>query len=819
MKVTFTGFGLVGGMFISIIGSSCVNAQVIPDSSLGTDVSESLNHVTITHGNRVGNNLFHSFEQFSIPSNGSAFFDNASDIQNIFSRVTGGSVSQIDGLIQANGSANLFLLNPNGIIFGPNARLNIGGSFVGTTADSINFSDGFIFSTTNTTTPSLLTMSVPIGLQIGQNSGSIEVQGQGHNLLHPPNFLAPVTRDPQLGGLRLFPGQTLALLGNGIKLDAGVLIAESGHIELGSMAAGTVHLNTNTPTWEFGYHSGQSLSDIYLTRAALIDTSGNPGGSIHLQGKDIHIQNSSSVFIQHQGQQRPGSIKINADLLAMSSVLPQKNPSLILSENLSSGYGANIEVSARQLIVQDGGGILSTTYTNGGQGGNITVKSAESIQIIGFSPINFRASSISSPSFPGSGKGGNIAIATKDLLVKEGGAITSLVEGGGSGGNIDITADTISIFGENPGSGGASAIATSTFFGGDGGVININTRQLILRASGVISASTSDTGNAGDLTIYASESVEIDGSNSVLRDHSRITASGQRFRPRYLQNRGLSAFPSGNGGNLTIISPSIKVSNEGYIAAENIGSGNGGYLQIQTDSLLLEQQGQIRTSAASGQGGSLGLTVGDVLLMRHNSLISARAGNNGNGGNITIISPVIVGLENSDIIANAIAGNGGKIQITTQGLLGLEFRNELTPENDISASSQFGLSGTVQINNVGVDPNSGLVELPENVTDPSQQIATGCADAISSSFIATGRGGIPENPTQGVRSDRTWSDIRDISAFPNTPQIQAQTSQSPQLLVQATSWHRNAQGKVELVAISSLTPNPSPLPCTAISQK
>ncbi|AUT04279.1 filamentous hemagglutinin [Nostoc sp. CENA543] len=805
-------------MFISVIGSSCVNAQVIPDSSLGTEVSPGSEHFTITNGQRVGNNLFHSFQQFSIPKDGSAFFDNALDIQNIFSRVTGSSISQIDGLIQTNGSANLFLLNPNGIIFGSNARLNIGGSFVGTTANSINFSDGFIFSTTDTTTPSLLTMSVPIGLQIGQNSGSIEVQGQGHNLLHPPNFLAPVTRDPQLGGLRLLPGQTLALLGNGIQLDAGVLIAESGHIELGSMAVGTINLNTNTPAWEFDYHSGQSLSDISLTRAALIDTSGNPGGSIHLQGKDIHIQNSSSVFIQHQGQQNTGSIKINADLLAMSGALPQKNPSLILSENLGSGYGANIDVSVRQLIVQDGGGILSTTYTNGGKGGNITVNAAESIQIIGFSPINFRASGINSPSFPGGGKGGNIAIATKDLIVQEGGTITSLVEGGGSGGNIDMTADIISLFGENPGSGGASAIATSTFFGGDGGVININTRQLILRASGVISASTSDTGNAGDLTIYASESVEVDGSNSVLRDHSRITASGQRFRPRYLQNRGLSAFPSGNGGNLTIISPTIKVSNEGYIAAENIGSGNGGYLQIQADSLLLEQQGQIRTAAASGQGGSLGLMVGDILLMRHNSLISARAGNNGNGGNITIISPLIVGLENSDIIANAVAGNGGKIQITTQGLLGLEFRDGETPKSDITASSQFGVSGTVQINNVGVDPNSGLVELPENVTDPSQQITTGCSNTNSSSFVATGRGGIPQNPRQEVRSDRTWSDIRNISAFQNTPQIQAQAPIQPQIPIQATSWHRNPQGNIELIADQSPVPVPTTLTCAATPQ-
>lgn len=142
MKVTFTVFGVIGGIVISFVGSSCVNAQVIPDSSLGTDVSQSLDHFTITNGNRVGNNLFHSFQQFSITTNGSALFDNASDVENIFSRVTGSSISHIDGLIQANGSANLFLLNPNGIIFGQNAQLDIGGSFVATTANSVKFADG-----------------------------------------------------------------------------------------------------------------------------------------------------------------------------------------------------------------------------------------------------------------------------------------------------------------------------------------------------------------------------------------------------------------------------------------------------------------------------------------------------------------------------------------------------------------------------------------------------------------------------------------------------------------------------------------------------
>ena len=207
----------------------------------------------------------------------------------------------------------------------------------------------------------------------------------------------------------------------------------------------------------------------------------------------------------------------------------------------------------------------------------------------------------------------------------------------------------------------------------------------------------------------------------------------------------------------------------------------------------------MKAEVNGGEKGNINLNIDESLLLRRESLIKANATSISVGGNININSPVIAGFENSDIIANAMKGNGGNIELTTQGIFGLEFRNELTEESDITASSQFGLSGTVEINNLSIDPSSGIVSLPVKLSDSSQQIATGCTNKAYSSFVATGKGGIPQNPNERVDASLSWSDIRDLSAYQNNNSFLTSISNKP-VIIEATGFIRNSSGEIELVA-------------------
>ena len=293
--ITFRCLLISSSIYLVLSASNSAKAQIVPDSTLPQNsvVTPQEDTIQIEGGTRAGDNLFHSFEQFSVPTNNTAYLKNALEVQNIFSRITGNSISEIDGLLRANGTANLFLINPNGIIFGKNASLDIGGSFVSSTASSIHFADGTQFSSASPTqNQSLLTITAPVGLGFEQMPGNLVGEFVE---LQVPN------------------GETLALVGGDLILEGAILIAAGGRIELGSVAADNelVDLTTTDQGWELNYQNIQNLRNIILSQATNVDTSGSRGGEIQVQGKQVNVADNSVIISTTFGAEPGGNYSSN----------------------------------------------------------------------------------------------------------------------------------------------------------------------------------------------------------------------------------------------------------------------------------------------------------------------------------------------------------------------------------------------------------------------------------------------------------------------------------------------------------------------------
>lgn len=295
LKLALRSSVIVGGAIASL--GDCAIAQIVPDSTLPNNsiltIQDNIN--SIDGGTQAGSNLFYSFEQFSVPTGSTAFFNNAPDIQNIISRVTGGSISNINGLIRANASANVFLLNPNGIIFSPNAELNVGGSWLASTASSLNFADGTRFSATAPQTQPLLSVSVPTGLQFGPNPESVVNQS--------------------VVGLQVKPGKTLALVGGDVALEGSTLAASDGRIELGSVAGNNrVSLTPTNTGYALGYKEVEDFQDIRLLQGGVVTSRGDSGGSIQVQGRNVTLTDGSAIEAIVTGSGAGGSLTVNSTL-------------------------------------------------------------------------------------------------------------------------------------------------------------------------------------------------------------------------------------------------------------------------------------------------------------------------------------------------------------------------------------------------------------------------------------------------------------------------------------------------------------------------
>ncbi|MBR8834830.1 MAG: filamentous hemagglutinin N-terminal domain-containing protein [Stigonema ocellatum SAG 48.90 = DSM 106950] len=715
---------LARSLSLCLLIASPAVAQIVPDKTLPVNsvVTPQGNIKVIDGGTTAGSNLFHSFQEFSIAGGETALFNNPLNIQNIFTRITGTSASNINGFLKANGNANLFLLNPNGIIFGPNAKLEIGGSFISSTASSIKFTDGGEFSAINPQSTSLLSITVPLGLQF---------PGMPANIINRAN-------------LQGTPGKTIALVGGDITLDGGQLTAPQGLIELGSVGGNSlVSLNPTANGWTLGYSGINNFGSIQLLsqstvggdvgggniqvqggRVTLNDsskiiatTSGNQnGGEIFVRAKDLTVTNGSKISVETTNRGNAGSINVQADTLEVSGASANGQVfSTIAAESRGTGDSGSVNITTNQLIARDGGDVSVTAF-NSGKGGNLTVKASELVELIGArtSPDgqNFSRSGLFAAT-EGTEPGGDLTIITPKLQVLDGARVSVSTRGsgqdgkpGGRGGNLVVNAEEIELSGtSNDGQFVSGLFALSgekrpnipdpSIATGDGGNIKIQTGQLTIRDGAQVSGATAGTGKGGNITVLA-DTINITGASTISQTFSTLaTDSSGR----------------GNSGNIGIKTRQLSVSDGADVSVTAFGKGLSGDLNVQASQLIeltgasaipntsnFSRSGLFAATEGTQDGGSLTVNTAR-LVVKDGARISVSTrgqGENGTlggrGGNLTINASD--GIDLSGIGTVQLVNQGQKETRTfTSGLFALSGE----PRPYISETAATGPGGNLNI--------------------------------------------------------------------------------------------------------------------------
>ncbi len=908
-----------GSLIFSYLAVSIpAQAQIASDNSMSVPtqvIRQSDKLFEIIGGTEAGRNLFHSFTEFSVgEENLARFINNNPGILNVINRVTGASASEIFGKIEAGGSApnfNLFLLNPNGIIFGPNASLDLKGSFVATTANAIQFGDRGFFSASSPNDPSLLTVqpSAFFFNQVRPNS----IRNQSRHQTET------VSGDPLPVGLKVPNDKSLLLLGGNVTIDGGMLTAPNGRVELGGLAeTGTVALNTDGNNLSLSFPDSVVPADVLLTNGARVDVTYRGSGSITINARNIEIAGDSQlssgilenlvssgskageitlkatdqVMIDNDSQigsiVNQGAIGNSGDIFIEAESLQLINGFIFTLAN-GQGDSGNIIINIRDNIILRGrrsdsndflSQIVNQVRINGvGNGGNITIK-AKSLSLSDAASIETGTR--------GKGNSGNILVRVDDFVSLENSTqgttqIRTVVEAGaiGNGGTIDLQARSLSLTGGSElaasvfrtvegrpggmGKGGdiivnasdsvnisgvgldgfSSGIFASTETGavGPAGNITVNTRAFRIADGAVITAQTNNSGSGGNIRIHANTFGAINGGQLITiakssgnagnitvnaADRVNLSGSDPTFADRLAQfgtdsvsevgaASGLFARSDsiGMAGNVTINTPQLRVQ-EGAAVTVSSPQGLAGNLSINANSLSLNR-GFITAETGKSEGeeeANITLKLSDLLRIENESLISATANGSADGGNIDIDTPSLIvfpptGSNGSDIIANAERGNGGNITINAQGIFGIAERPATldNQSNDIDASSEFGASGQVEINST-IDPNRGLVELPETVVDPDELVAQNpCKQGSESEFVITGRGGLPPSLSEDLSSEATQVGLVEPAPMeagePRSIEVEEKKSSSPSVptpIIPAQGWVFNERGEVVLVA-------------------
>ena len=769
-----------------------VLAQIVPDETLGTERSRvtpqnpSMEH--IEGGARRGANLFHSFQQFNVNEGRGAYFANPAGIENILTRVIGGNPSEILGTLGVLGNANLFFLNPNGIIFGPNARLDIQGSFLATTANRFTFPDGSEFSASNPQAPPLLTVSVPFGLQYGLqqpaplvNAGNLEV-GQGQSLTLVGGTVVSTGKLVASGGqigVAAVPERSLVRIGTG-KLLGWEQVSLTGEKQSGASTLSLAELVNGAGLENAGipidFHPGT------VAVSGLLDASNTEGvgGDVRVLGDRVGLLDAT---INASGARGGGTVLVGGDYKGQGIV-----------PNASRTYvSQNSSIHADALQGGDGGRVIVWADEVAGFYGSISVRGASSFPSNGgFVEVSGKQNLIFQGMVDTSAPNGSFGTLLLDPLD------ITIVNGNGGANDNQLNAGV-------PGGDSQSQILSGhglpgSFTISEQSLENLpaNTNVLLEATRDIIINDLTDRellfleGSGSSITFKADADGDGVGSfvmmnrqNGIGTRGRNITISGTSITAGWI--RASSVIPGSRGGDITLIAKENILAQDVQSIIFWDGDGDGGNISLTAGGDINIDYADARNYGLSGNSGSISIRSsggsinvsnylgtrlrdinpdgigGSVILEAANDITIPWRGIDTSGGDITVKSGGSVLI--SSLVSRTATGfgNGGAIGVTAKGDINITGVYRVLIDDVYYAINSSG------------DPSGGSISLTS--TDGAINISGGPVDSSSnngrSGAIALSAFG---NITTGDLTSRGGTSGGDITLTSNNGRISSANS-------------------------------------------
>ncbi|MEK8016016.1 MAG: filamentous hemagglutinin N-terminal domain-containing protein [Candidatus Parabeggiatoa sp.] len=672
-----------------------LHAEIILDGTLGgprgilnsSDVSTASRAeglkvfpITASLGKQVGDNLFHSFETFNLQSHEIASFAGPDSIQNVISRVTGNHASYINGTLHSSmPKADLYFLNPAGILFGPNARLSVSGSFHASTADYLRLGEDGRFDATHPEA-SLLKVAPPTAFGF-LNDSPAGISKQGGFLIVPPR-------------------KTLSFIGGDLNIaDGQFLVEQTWRNSFMGASAGRINLISVAASFEVPIHpenmpdnAFEQFGQITITDStpvgkhserqwANLDVSGAAGGSVYIRGGQI-VMDNGYIWADTRGHENGQGITIKAtDELALTKGSRITAQVVKKGELTPTGHAGNLNLTANRILISGGSQIDSSTQIGtAGSAGHISISAQEALKISGClvdgnghclgesfktRPDGFFYSGIQSSS-GGRGQGGNIRIETPRLTLTENGVIRADTQNIGEAGEIAIQVDTLSL-----------------------------TNGAQIKSSSGYNNPIQATGSGGLLTIKAHQTIEIKGKGMEGQ------ASG------IFSN----AFTQGEGGKIEISAPTASLESGGTIQAAAEGQGKAGSMVFNVDKLTLHNSTLV-THSVDSAGGDITIKSSEQLYLVNSGISTQAIGveKQNRGGNITLSQPYFMILDNSQLITSGFVGDGGNISLSAKHSI-------QSSDSVLNAASTLGIDGTIQID-ASIEEFNEISVLPAQFRQP-----------------------------------------------------------------------------------------------------